>query len=143
MCQLADSTSKDSEIPLQIGNMSQLRGCCSNLDDSVPHVRSEPRVLPAQDVQLSGVAPIEKKVQRLRSILQALDNVETAFDTAFLQPLGDFPTSFGELIHVVEADEGAYSISKDRDTCTGTKEESRTQGSLLSSHVARSGSCKM
>ena len=73
--------------------MLQLRWGCSNLDNPVPHVSSEPRMLPAQDVQLSGVTPIEKKVQGLGSILETLDDVETALDTAFLQPLGDLLTS--------------------------------------------------
>ena len=69
-------------------------------------------MLPAQDVQLSGVTPIEKKVQGLGSILETLDDVETALDTAFLQPLGDLLTSFGEAIHIIKPNGGEDFISK-------------------------------
>lgn len=118
----------------------QLRWRLMNLDDPVWHVNSGNGIQQTQYVQLPGVAPVEKKVQGLRGVLKTLDNVETALDAAFLQPLGDLLPSIGETIHIIEAGQKLRDVSERN---SHTTEEVLTQGNLQSLHVVRSGSCKM
>ena len=66
-----------------------------------------------QDIQLAGIPAGEEEVQRLGSVLEALDNMEAALQTAFLQPFRDLPPSFRILRRVVKANTCEWHVSEE------------------------------